>query len=72
MRRSVIFAFALLFALPLPLLAQHDHSMMAPTATAAPATRANAMSEGVAKKIDRRRVKSRLRTVRLPILGWGR
>lgn len=54
MRRSIIPALALVFALPLPLLAQHDHSMMTLTATAAPATKADAMSEGVVKKIDRR------------------
>ena len=71
MRRPVIPAIAVLLALPLPLPAQHNHAAMTPTATAAPAAKADAMSEGIVKKIDRKAGEVTIAHGPLTNLGMG-
>ena len=53
MQRSIVVTLAFLSVLPLPALAQHNHAMATPVAGSAPTTQADAMTDGIVKRIDR-------------------
>jgi Cu(I)/Ag(I) efflux system periplasmic protein CusF len=53
MQRLLVVTLAFLSMLPLPALAQHDHAMAMPVAGGAPTAKADAMTDGVVKRIDR-------------------
>lgn len=73
MQRSIALAAIAIALLPLPVLAQHNHGAMAQATAPAsvPATKADAMSEGVVKKIDRKAGEVTITHGPLTNLGMG-
>ena len=71
MRRAVIPALALFSLVPLAALAQHNHAAMTQMANAPTAAKADAMSEGVVKKIDRKAGEVTIAHGPLTNLGMG-
>lgn len=71
MRRAVPPAIALLILFPLAAIAQHNHAAMGQAAAAPMATKADAMSEGVVKKIDRKAGEVTIAHGPLTNLGMG-
>jgi Cu(I)/Ag(I) efflux system periplasmic protein CusF len=71
MQRSIALAAIAIALLPLPVLAQHNHAAMAQAATPAPTAKADAMSEGIVKKIDRKAGEVTISHGPLTNLGMG-
>lgn len=71
MRRAIVPAIALLSLLPFGAIAQHNHAAMTQAAAAPASAKADAMSEGVVKKIDRKAGEVTLTHGPLTNLGMG-